>query len=91
MTPTNFTLVNAGETLQAFRKATGISLETLARRLGWSQERLLELESDISSVNLVELDAINKALKKKPNTLLMTCLRVRYPSLAVVKHKQPSI
>lgn len=72
---------SAGGAVRALREQAGLSLQELAERVGWDKGRLSKYENNHLGLSLSALDELAAGLGVPSTTLLIDCLKHRYPSL----------
>ena len=72
-----------GQAIRTLRKQSGLSLAELAHSLGWDKGRLSKYENDRLALSLPVLEEIARALRQRPEVVLLYCLKHRYPKLSL--------
>jgi transcriptional regulator with XRE-family HTH domain len=75
-------VTSAGEAIRSLRLQAGLSLNDLAGRLGWDKGRLSKIENGHLALTLSVIEKIAEALDQSPLSIVVACLRERYPDLA---------
>ena len=71
--------------IRTLRQQAGLSLEEMARRIGWDKGRLSKYENSRLGLSLPVIEDIAKALGERPEVVVLRCLKERYPALSSSK------
>lgn len=76
-------LDGAGPAIRKLREAAGLSLSEMARQLGWDKGRLSKYENGHLALAASVIEEIARALKQRPEVVVLYCLKYRYPKLSL--------
>ena len=65
----------------ACAEEAALSLSEMAKRLDWDKGRLSKYENNQLGISLSVAEEIAKVLKKRPETVVLLCLKEHYPKL----------
>lgn len=73
---------STGGAIRALRETAGLSLAELAEKVGWDKGRLSKYENNHLGLSLSVIDEIAAALGLASTTVLISCIKHRYPHLS---------
>lgn len=77
----NLTIPGAGQAIVALREHAKLSQAELAKQIGWDRSRLCKYESNDLALSIPVIEEIATALGHRPESVVLLCLKQRYPGL----------
>jgi len=77
----NLKMKGVGQAIRQLREEEGLSQSEMSMRLGWVAGKLSKYETNHLALSLEVIEEIARALKQRPDVVVLYCLQYRYPSL----------
>jgi transcriptional regulator with XRE-family HTH domain len=78
-------LEGCGDVIKTYREKAGLTVRSLADKAKCSHSALTKIENNQLSLSLAVIESIAKAIDVKAGTILLTCLKKKFPKLQSTK------